>query len=70
MSQKEHIDWTKVFSIQVEDKIFTLRTKQFGKEGTEYSGGLILLTHSVIFQLKWLDKRWKNKKKSSVASSF
>lgn len=70
MPQKEHIGWTEVFSLQVEEKIFVVRTKQFGKEGPEYSGGLMLLTFSVIFQLTWLYKGWRDKMTSSVASSF
>lgn len=59
LPQKEHIDWTKVFSIQVEEKTFVVRKKQSGKERTEYSDGLMLLTFSVIFQLTWRYKGWR-----------
>lgn len=50
--------------------MFAVRTKQFGADRTEYSAGLVLLTFSVIFRSTWLDKGWKNKMTSSVASSF
>lgn len=53
----------------MEGKIF-VRTKQLGKEGTEYSGGFMLLTFSVIFQLTWLYKGQRNKLTSPMASSF
>lgn len=67
---KKDVYWTKVFSIQLEEEVFAPKTKKSGTDGTEYSGGPMVLTFSVLFRSTWLDKGWKNKVTSFVASLF
>lgn len=51
-------------------KMFALIPKEFVKDGTEYSGGPLLLTLAALFGCTRLAKGWRSKMTTSVASSF